>query len=80
VRVIRDVFTGTRKVGSMQPGRDALLFSIHFLQVCFFGPGPSAAAGILNRRLFEVSRFVTAPSPGSRHFAQGTDYPINLFW
>jgi hypothetical protein len=27
-----------------------------------------------------VPRFVTAPSPGSRHFAQWTELPVNLFW
>src|SRR5687767_4905906 len=33
-----------------------------------------------SNRLLEVSRFVTAPSPGSRRFRAGTDYRINLIW
>ncbi len=77
VRVIKDVFTKDPQGRGMQPGKDALhLFLFHLILLIrsAFRHRPTFLY-----RLFGVSRFVTAPSPGSRHFAQGTDDWFNLF-
>ena len=59
----------------MQPGTDALHLFRQIIRTVSGSRRPTFFT-----RLPEVSRFVTAPSPGSRRFEQWIGCRINLIW